>query len=80
MGNVKNPDKVYNNSNKIAWMATDLPEECKLCKLLPICQGGCTIRYKDGSPECRYNIDSLKEYLKIYNKICSEEEENEGVG
>lgn len=71
IGNVSEPDKVTNNKFKLEWMATTLPDECEECKLLPLCQGGCTIHYEDGKSECRYSTEALVKYLSIYNAIHS---------
>ncbi len=69
IGNVAEPDKLINNKFKLEWMATSWPNECEECKLLPLCQGGCTIHYENGNSECRYSEKALVKYLSIYNAI-----------
>jgi radical SAM protein with 4Fe4S-binding SPASM domain len=32
---------IIHNNNLLKWLDTDVVEECKKCKFLPICQGGC---------------------------------------
>lgn len=42
----------------------ELDEECKTCKLFPICKGGCgKERLEEGLPRCEFSIDGLKNTL-----------------
>ena len=44
-------------------------EECKDCKILPYCNGGCDYLRKIGKSACPVEKDYLEEYLKLYYRI-----------
>ena len=44
-------------------------EECKDCKILPYCNGGCDYLRKIGKSPCPIEKDYLEEYLKLYYRI-----------
>ena len=44
-------------------------EECKDCKILPYCNGGCDYLRKIGKSACPVENDYLEEYLKLYYRI-----------
>ena len=44
-------------------------EECKDCKILPYCNGGCNYLRKIGKSACPVEKDYLEEYLKLYYRI-----------
>lgn len=55
------------NKEYLTWLSLELPEECKACSILPICQGGCPYeRLRNGNkPSCSYKKYSYKENLRI---------------
>ena len=74
IGNVLDLTNRYNNqlfSNYMLYMPTDDPQ-CKKCKLLPICMGGCPhLRVNDRQDQCseyKYNLES---YIRDYAKALS---------
>lgn len=71
IGNVNNPEIILNNPEKILWLSTDIPRECDKCSLMPLCQGGCPIHYMNGQLECRHDLNSLKQYIKIFYEISA---------
>lgn len=46
--------------------------ECKACRLLPYCNGGCDYLRKMGKSACPPEKDYLEEYLKLYYRIFYE--------
>lgn len=44
-------------------------EECKNCKILPYCNGGCDYLRKLGKSACPAEKNYLEEYLKLYYRI-----------
>ncbi|MDE7205334.1 MAG: radical SAM protein [Lachnospiraceae bacterium] len=47
-------------------------DECRACKLLPYCNGGCDYLRKIGKNACPPEKDYLEEYLKLYYRIFYE--------
>lgn len=47
-------------------------DECRQCKLLPYCNGGCDYLRKIGKNACPPEKDYLEEYLKLYYRIFYE--------
>ena len=65
--NISQPNLL--SSNHVKWLSNiELNEQCKQCKLLPLCQGGCPKnKLENNKTICEYeNIDSFKEILKLY--------------
>lgn len=44
-------------------------DECRVCKLLPYCNGGCDYLRKMGKDACPPEKNYLEEYLKLYYRI-----------
>jgi uncharacterized protein len=55
------------NGEYLKWLSLDLPNDCKSCNMLPICQGGCAYaRLRNGNkPICNHKTISFNENLKI---------------
>ena len=73
-------DKQANLLNWISWDPFEF-EECRSCKVLPMCMGGCSyhvIRNKEGiGPGClklRYNLDEI---INLYGEHMSSEKEGQ---
>lgn len=66
------------NGENIKWLGIDLPEKCRSCSLLPLCQGGCPFqRMQNGNQaECIHKTVSFKENLLITYEEYSKEKEN----
>lgn len=47
-------------------------DECRKCKLLPYCNGGCDYLRKTGKSACPPEKDYLEDYLKLYYRIFYE--------
>lgn len=47
-------------------------EECRKCRLLPYCNGGCDYMRKIGKTACPPEKNHLEEYLKLYYRIFYE--------
>lgn len=58
--------ELLNNRNKkwIDWDPKD-DEECRICKFLPLCNGGCVLRAMDGKKSCSYWKENLQDMLGI---------------
>lgn len=65
IGNINEPLAITEEYSK--WLLLDIPKECKLCKLLPLCKGGCPSARLDNykKPNCYPLLMSLEEKLKI---------------
>lgn len=65
IGNINEPLAITEEYSK--WLLLDIPKECKLCKLLPLCKGGCPSARLDNykKPSCYPLLMSLEEKLKI---------------
>ena len=68
-GNIGND--LIKEQNLTKWLDIDVPrdDECGSCKLLPVCLGGCSVKWMSGAPKSvicdslRYN---LKEMLPVF--------------
>ncbi len=49
-------------------------EQCRNCKILPYCNGGCDYLRKIGKDACPSEKNYLEEYLKLYYRIFYEEQ------
>ena len=49
-------------------------EECRNCKILPYCNGGCDYLRKIGKDACPPEKNYLEDYLKLYYRIFYEEQ------
>ncbi len=49
-------------------------EECKDCKILPYCNGGCAYLRKITKDACPPEKNYLEDYLKLYYRIFYEEQ------
>lgn len=48
------------------WVLSEIPQKCKECVYLPICQGGCgNDRIRKGEPRCPHTIYNLKDKLLL---------------
>lgn len=47
-------------------------DECRACKLLPYCNGGCDYMRKSGQSACPPEKNYLEDYLKLYYRIFYE--------
>ena len=64
IGNVKN--LMSENSVYAKWLLYEPADKCTLCKLLPICGGGCPYEFLlHGEPTCDKRIYSFKDRLKL---------------
>lgn len=65
VGNLKYGDTM--NGRLLKWLSVELKEECKECKIMPMCQGGCPYsRVENNEFECDYNSINYKENLELY--------------
>lgn len=71
----KNVGDIFNgpilNKRALSWLSLDLPDECKKCNLLPLCQGSCPYQRIENNNKviCHYRALSIKEKLKMsYNQ------------
>ena len=48
------------------WISTDVDEDCRHCKLMPLCQGGCRSSKFTDMPRCYVNKPVLLKLLKLY--------------
>ena len=66
-------------------LKTELPEPCKECEFLPICNGGCPKHhvYKDGVGKVNYFCSAYKEFFKYsirtFKKIAHDIAQKEGI-
>lgn len=68
LGNVK--DGIRDKTLFDFWTSPEVSEECNLCKLLPLCQGGCKSSHFTAMPKCYPYKEILPEMIKWYvNKI-----------
>jgi len=65
---------IVHNTNLQKWMNPDVEEECKYCKFLPICQGGCNyyrFRNNENLPPCtrtKYYSNALMDFIYKWYK------------
>ncbi len=67
VGNINNPDEIKFNKSYMDYLMYDptYDSECKECKFLPICLGGCPFkRIFNPSTRCAYSMKTLKAYLE----------------
>lgn len=76
VGNIKNGIKL--NEEYLNWLNLDLPQECKDCVMVPMCQGGCPhVRLRNGNKAvCHHSTVSFKENLKITYTEYTKNKEN----
>lgn len=65
-----------NENSKIFnyWINAKLPEKCKTCKILPMCQGGCTIAAGTNLKTCSMQLLTLDTCLDLVYKIYERRE------
>lgn len=69
-------DGIQMNSNLIKWLSYNPihDEECKNCKFLPVCFGGCAnVALEKGKKNCstiKYNVDETLELLTLMKTQC----------
>ncbi|SCL91866.1 radical SAM/SPASM domain-containing protein [Sporanaerobacter sp. PP17-6a] len=63
------------NKNFLKYIYMDIPDECRECKYLSLCNGGCPrTRLYNGNKSCCYrNLGIMKDILKKYYIVWSEE-------
>lgn len=66
VGNVFSGLSDVNLANK--WLDTGLDEDCKMCNLLPLCQGGCRASRVTRMPRCTVFKDLLPDLLRWHVK------------
>lgn len=65
------------NKNFLKYIYMDVPDECRKCKYLPLCNGGCPYArlYNGNKPYCYRNLGIMKDILKKYYIVWSEEKQ-----
>ncbi len=51
------------------WINSEIPEKCKKCKILPMCQGGCTIAEGTNLNTCSLQLLTLDTNLDLVYKL-----------
>lgn len=66
IGHIDSPNSMGTNHEYVKWLTAPMPEKCKECVYLPLCQGGCADRrmQNQNQPYCSYHmavcIDNIK--------------------
>jgi len=71
IGNLSEGIKI--NTNFTKWVLAELPEKCRECNTLPLCQGGCLYDYVyyGKEPQCAHSLETYKQNLKsVYESYC----------
>ena len=65
IGNIVDELDINNEYSK--WLLLDIPRECKMCTMLPLCKGGCPSSrlHNNNVPCCNPSVMNLNEKLKI---------------
>ena len=51
------------------WLTCDLPDKCKECNFLPMCQGGCgCARFNQKEPTCTNSYYYFKDFMRLAYK------------
>lgn len=59
------------NEKFVEWISYEIPDECKECKILPICMGGCPVlrrKEKKACPAVKYNYQKLLQLVNEWSK------------
>lgn len=59
------------NKKFVEWISYEIPDECKECKILPICMGGCPVlrrKEKKACPAVKYNYQKLLQLVNEWSK------------
>lgn len=66
-GHISKP--YYYSENLRKWLMCSLPEKCKECIYLPMCQGGCGIsRMNNTTPKCVDSFYNFKNFMRLAYK------------
>ena len=70
-------DGLINTKEYLKWLTIEMPEKCKSCKLLPICQSGCVYKrmYAQNIPECSHRVLAYKDNLKLAYELYLQEKQ-----
>lgn len=49
-------------------------QECRTCRILPICQGGCAYCRMQGDDVCHDLKDCIEDFVLDYHEACKHEE------